>query len=174
MPVVRCDHSGPQLTLSTFSVQDEFFVASDVTPLVPHTRNVFYLDDDEMAIISRSGIITKTIFNKPIEKTVQKVTFDIEDIDKAGFDHYMLKEIFEQPDTILDAMRGRLMREEGLVKLGGLAEVEDLMATRRYNSILNDILIRAVGFIVLIFVLSIVYRIILYRLRLVKAASRTG
>jgi len=107
--------------------ENEFFVASDVTPLVPHTRNVFYLDDDEMAIISRQGIITKTIFNKPIEKTVEKVTFDIEDIDKAGYDHYMLKEIFEQPKTILDAMRGRLIREEGLIKLGGLAEVEDLL-----------------------------------------------
>jgi len=107
----------------------EFFVASDVTPLVSHTRNVFYLEDDEMAIISEQGIITKTIFNKPIEKTVEKVTFDVEDIDKAGYEHYMLKEIFEQPHTILDAMRGRLLREEGLVKLGGLTEVE--------NSLLN-------------------------------------
>ncbi len=107
--------------------EDEFFVASDVTPLVPHTRNVFYLEDDEMAIVSRSGIITKTIFNKPIEKTVEQITFDVEDMDKAGYDHYMLKEIFEQPSTILDAMRGRLLREEGLVKLGGLAEMEDLL-----------------------------------------------
>ena len=60
-----------------------------------------------------------------IEKTVVKVDFDVEDIDKAGYDHYMLKEIFEQPNTIMDAMRGRLMREEGLVKLGGLSEMED-------------------------------------------------
>lgn len=107
--------------------ENEFFVASDVTPLVSHTRNVFYLEDDEMAIISRNGIITKTIFNKPIEKTVVKVNFDVEDMDKADYDHYMLKEIFEQPNTIMDAMRGRLMREEGLVKLGGLAEVENLL-----------------------------------------------
>lgn len=105
--------------------ENEFFIASDVTPLVSHTRNVFYLEDDEMAIISKNGIITKTIFNKPIEKTVVKVDFDVEDIDKAGYDHYMLKEIFEQPNTIMDAMRGRLMREEGLVKLGGLSEMED-------------------------------------------------
>ncbi len=107
--------------------EDEFFVASDVTPLIPYTRNVFYLEDDEMAIISRNGIITKTIFNKPIEKTVEKVTMEMEDIDKAGYDHFMLKEIFEQPRTIHDAMRGRLMREEGLVKLGGLSEVENLL-----------------------------------------------
>ena len=105
--------------------ENEFFVASDVTPLVSYTRNVFYLDDDEMAIISRNGIITKTIFNKPIEKTMVKVDFDVEDIDKAGYDHYMLKEIFEQPNTIMDAMRGRILREEGLVKLGGLSEMED-------------------------------------------------
>ncbi len=107
--------------------ENEFFAASDVTPLIPYTRNVFYLDDDEMAVISHTGIITKTIYNMPTEKTVEKVNFDIDDIDKAGYDHYMLKEIFEQPKTIMDAMRGRLIREEGLVKLGGLAEVEDLL-----------------------------------------------
>ena len=105
--------------------EDEYFVASDVTPLIPHTKNVFYLDDDELAIISRQGVITKTIFNKPIEKKVQKITFEMDDIEKGDFEHFMLKEIFEQPDTIMDAMRGRLLREEGLVRLGGLAEVED-------------------------------------------------
>ena len=104
---------------------DEYFVASDVTPLIPYTRNVFYLDDDEMAILSPQGVITKTIFNKPIEKKMVKVTMRLEDIEKSGFDHFMLKEIFEQPKTIGDAMRGRILREEGLVKLGGLSEVED-------------------------------------------------
>jgi glucosamine--fructose-6-phosphate aminotransferase (isomerizing) len=103
----------------------EFYVASDVTPLIPHTRNVFYLEDDEMAIISESGIITKTIHNKLIEKKLEKVTFELSSIEKEGFDHYMLKEIFEQPKTIMDCMRGRLIREEGLVKLGGLAEIEE-------------------------------------------------
>ncbi|MEJ2054274.1 MAG: glutamine--fructose-6-phosphate aminotransferase [Calditrichaceae bacterium] len=88
---------------------NEFFVASDVTPLVPHTRNVFYLEDDEMAIISKYGIITKTIHNKTIEKKIEKVTFDLEAIEKEGFDHFMLKEIFEQPKTIMDGMRGRIL-----------------------------------------------------------------
>ncbi len=105
--------------------ENEFFVASDVTPLVPHTRNVFYLEDDEMAVISESGIITKTIHNKTIEKKLEKVTFDLEAIEKEDYEHYMLKEIFEQPKTIMDCMRGRIMREEGLVKLGGLREVEN-------------------------------------------------
>ncbi len=105
--------------------EDALFVASDVTPLIPHTRNVFYLDDDEMAILSPQGVITKTIFNKPIEKQLVKVTMRLNDIEKGGFEHYMLKEIFEQPQTIMDTMRGRLLREEGLVKLGGLTAVED-------------------------------------------------
>ncbi|MBN1545291.1 MAG: glutamine--fructose-6-phosphate transaminase (isomerizing) [Syntrophaceae bacterium] len=103
----------------------EFFVASDVTPLVAHTRDVFYLNDDEMAIISRSGVVNKTIQNEMIEKLVERVTFDLGAIEKGGFDHFMLKEIYEQPKTMMDAMRGRTIRDEGLVKLGGLADVED-------------------------------------------------
>ncbi len=104
---------------------NEYFVASDVTPLIPHTRNVFYLEDDEMAILTPQGVITKTLHNKVVEKQVQKITLELDDIEKQGFDHFMLKEIFEQPKTIMDTMRGRILREEGLVKLGGLAEVED-------------------------------------------------
>jgi glucosamine--fructose-6-phosphate aminotransferase (isomerizing) len=103
----------------------EFFIASDVTPLVPHTRDVFYLNDDEMAIISRTGIVNKTIQNEMIEKLVETVTFDLDAIEKGGYDHFMLKEIYEQPGTIMDAMRGRVINEEGLVKLGGLADVEE-------------------------------------------------
>lgn len=110
---------------------DENFVASDVTPLVPYTRNVFYLEDDEMAIISRKDIITKTIHNKVIEKKVEKITFNVGAIEKNGYDHFMLKEIFEQPKTIMDAMRGRLIREEGLVRLGGLQDVEDKLVNAK-------------------------------------------
>ncbi len=104
---------------------DEYFVASDVTPLVAHTRDVFYLEDHEMAILSANGVITKTIQNEMIEKKVERITFDLGAIEKSGFDHFMLKEIFEQPNTIMDAMRGRVIKEEGLVKLGGLADVEE-------------------------------------------------
>ncbi len=110
---------------------DEYFVASDVTPLVPYTRNVFYLEDDEMAVITNRGVITKTIQNKVIEKELQKITFKVDDIEKAGYEHFMLKEIFEQPATIMDAMRGRILREEGLVKLGGLAEAEKQLVHAR-------------------------------------------
>jgi len=119
--------------------EGEYFVASDVTPLVPYTRDVFYLDDYEMAIINEKGIATKTIENKKIKKKVERVTIELESIEKGGFDHFMLKEIYEQPKTIMDAMRGRIIKEEGIVKLGGLAAVED----RLVNA--NKIIITASG-----------------------------
>ncbi len=118
---------------------NEYFIASDVTPLVQYTRDVFYLDDYEMAIINQKGIATKTIENKKIKKKVERVTFELESIEKSGFDHFMLKEIYEQPKTIMDAMRGRIIKEEGIVKLGGLAAVED----RLVNA--NKIIITASG-----------------------------
>jgi len=108
--------------------EGEFYLASDVSAIVSHTRSVFYLNDGEMAILSRGGITTKTITNEPIEKKVEKITFDLGRIEKSGYPHYMLKEIFEQPKTITDAFRGRLLQSEGRVKLGGLAEVEDRLA----------------------------------------------
>jgi glucosamine--fructose-6-phosphate aminotransferase (isomerizing) len=99
---------------------EEYFVASDVAALVNHTRNVFYLDDNEMAIITRKGFVTKTIENEITHKKVEKVTLDISTIEKSGFPHFMLKEIFEQTQTIKDAMRGRLLPEEGTARLGGI------------------------------------------------------
>jgi glucosamine--fructose-6-phosphate aminotransferase (isomerizing) len=108
--------------------ENEYFLASDVSAIVSYTRNVFYLNDGEMAILSPSGIKTKTVTNQVIEKKVEKITFDIERIEKSGYPHYMLKEIFEQAETIHDAFRGRLILSEGKVKLGGLREVEDQLA----------------------------------------------
>ncbi len=108
--------------------EGEFYLASDVSAIVSHTRSVFYLNDGEMAILSRGGITTKTITNEPIKKKIEKITFDLGRIEKSGYPHYMLKEIFEQPKTITDAFRGRLLQSEGRVKLGGLSEVEDRLA----------------------------------------------
>ena len=108
--------------------EGEFYLASDVSAIVSHTRSVFYLNDGEMAILSRSGITTKTITNEPIKKKVEKITFDLGRIEKSGYPHYMLKEIFEQPKTVTDAFRGRLLQSEGRVKLGGLAEVEERLS----------------------------------------------
>jgi glucosamine--fructose-6-phosphate aminotransferase (isomerizing) len=105
--------------------EGEYFLASDVSAIVSHTRSVFYLNDGEMAILSRGGITTKTISNELITKEVENITFDLGRIEKSGYPHYMLKEIFEQPKTVTDAFRGRLIASEGRIRLGGLAEVED-------------------------------------------------
>ena len=106
----------------------ENFLASDVSAIVSHTRNVFYLNDGEMAVLSREGIETKTSTNEVVNKKVEKITYDIEAIEKSGYPHYMLKEIFEQPNTIRDAFRGRILIGDGKVKLGGLTEVKEKLA----------------------------------------------
>ncbi len=104
---------------------NEYYLASDVSAIVSHTRSVFYLEDGETAILSREGIVTKSRALEVIDKDVEEITFDIKQIEKSGYPHYMLKEIFEQTNTIQDAFRGRLIASEGKVKLGGLSEVED-------------------------------------------------
>jgi glucosamine--fructose-6-phosphate aminotransferase (isomerizing) len=106
----------------------ENFLASDVSAIISHTRNVFYLNDGEMAILTRDGIETKTSTNEIVDKKVEKITFDIEAIEKSGYPHYMLKEIFEQPNTIRDAFRGRILLGEGKVRLGGLTDVQEKLA----------------------------------------------
>jgi glutamine---fructose-6-phosphate transaminase (isomerizing) len=105
--------------------ENEYFLASDVSAMVAHTRTVIYLHDGEMAILSRDGVVTKSSTNQLIEKKVEQVTFDLGRIEKSGYPHYMLKEIFEQVNTVHDAFRGRIVHSEGKVKLGGLAEIEN-------------------------------------------------
>jgi len=99
---------------------DEYFLASDVSAILKHTRQVVYLDDKEMAIVEPSGFKTVTIENVVIDKEIEKVDWDLEMIEKGGFPHFMLKEIFEQPETIQNATRGRLVFEAGDAHLGGL------------------------------------------------------
>ncbi len=103
----------------------EYIVASDASAIVQHTRQVVYLNDGEMAIIDRHGYTTKTIDDVPVSKDVEEITFDIEELEKGGYDHFMLKEIFEQPEAIRNAMRGRMQTEEGTIRLGGLRQVRD-------------------------------------------------
>ncbi len=104
---------------------NEYIVASDASAIIEHTKNVIYLEDDEMAILTRDGFITKTISNIKTNSEVHTLEMQLEQIERGGFDHFMLKEINEQPTTIKDAMRGRLLTEEGNVKLGGLRTVRD-------------------------------------------------
>jgi glutamine---fructose-6-phosphate transaminase (isomerizing) len=98
----------------------EYFLASDVAPIVEHTRQVVYLDDGEMAVLTPDGFHTATIANVPVDKAVHEVEWDLTTIEKSGYEHFMLKEIFEQPDSVRNAMRGRLNVTEGLARLGGL------------------------------------------------------
>jgi len=111
---------------------DEYFIASDVAAILKHTRQVIYLEDQQMIVATRDNFITKTIEDEHIEHEIQEVDWDLEMIEKGGFPHFMLKEIFEQPETIMNAMRGRLIESTGDARLGGLNMDEDkLRAIRR-------------------------------------------
>jgi glucosamine--fructose-6-phosphate aminotransferase (isomerizing) len=110
----------------------ENFVASDVSAIVEHTRQVVYLEDGEVAEVTRDGFRTMTIDDVQIEKEIEHVTMELSQIERGGYDHFMLKEIREQPETIRNAMRGRLLLDEGDVKLGGLQSVlGKLLSARR-------------------------------------------
>ena len=102
----------------------EYFLASDVSAILKHTRQVIYLDDKEMAIIEPNGFKTMTIENVSVDKAIQRIEWDLDMIEKGGYPHFMLKEIYEQPETIRNAMRGRLVYETGESHLGGLLAVE--------------------------------------------------
>jgi len=105
--------------------EDEFYIASDATPIVEYTKNVVYLEDEEIAFIERGKELKiKTIKNKAKTPYVQELEMKLEALEKGGFDHFMLKEIYEQPRSIKDSMRGRLSSEKGIVNLGGITEYE--------------------------------------------------
>jgi glucosamine--fructose-6-phosphate aminotransferase (isomerizing) len=112
----------------------ENFLASDVSAILKHTQKVIYLDDKEMVTVWKDNFVTKTIDNVTTRKEIQEVDWDLDMIEKGGFEHFMLKEIFEQPETIRNAMRGRLVTSEGIAKLGGLDMSEaDLREIKRIN-----------------------------------------
>ena len=124
--VVSADHPGTLVGARhgsplVIGVGDgETFLASDGAPLREHTQRVVYLDEGEMVVIDEDGYRTFTIEGEAVDKQVEELNWDLEQIEKAGFPHFMLKEIHEQPDTVRNAMRGRLLRDEGTAKLGGL------------------------------------------------------
>ena len=100
--------------------EGEYIIASDLVAVVEHTRQVIHLDDNEIGVFQPSGhrIIDKA--NMKVEKDVESITWSLDKITKGGFPHYMLKEIFGQPETIYDTMRGRILKEQVQIKLGGL------------------------------------------------------
>ena len=105
--------------------QGEYLIASDASAIVGSTNNVVYLHDNEMAVLTAHGFSVCTLAKKSINKTVETIDWDIEEAQKGGFDHFMQKEIFEGPETLENAIRGRLMDKTGGVKLGGLESVQD-------------------------------------------------
>ncbi|MDP2807652.1 MAG: glutamine--fructose-6-phosphate transaminase (isomerizing) [bacterium] len=107
------------------------FIASDASALVEHTRQVVYLNDDEIACITRDGCTTKTIRDQEVVKQVEQITLSLAQIEKAGYAHFMLKEIYEQPESILNCLRGRLRVEEGDAHLGGLLPVMDRLVNAK-------------------------------------------
>lgn len=100
----------------------EFFLASDATPIIEYTNEVIYLNEQEIAIIKDGTLSIKNTANLPLTPYVQILDMELEAIEKGGFEHFMLKEIFEQPRSIMDCMRGRLDSTSGRLILGGLRE----------------------------------------------------
>jgi glucosamine--fructose-6-phosphate aminotransferase (isomerizing) len=112
----------------------EAFVASDVAAILGHTRKVIYLEDGELAVLTADDYQTLNMRDwdisappRPIEKEISHISWDLETIEKGGYPHFMLKEIHEQGSTIRDAMRGRLLEEEGTARLGGLDQISDAL-----------------------------------------------
>ncbi|HLR76031.1 MAG TPA: glutamine--fructose-6-phosphate transaminase (isomerizing), partial [Balneolaceae bacterium] len=108
--------------------ENEMFVASDASAIVEYTQKVIYLDDGEMALVTQNGYEVKTIDDVTHTKEVHELSISLEEIEKNGYPHFMLKEIFEQPRALADCLRGRLDVENYSVKLGGLSAVEEQLA----------------------------------------------
>jgi glucosamine--fructose-6-phosphate aminotransferase (isomerizing) len=122
---------GSPLVIGINDADNEYFVASDASAIVGHTRQVIYLEDGNVAVLTREGCEVTTIGNEVIQHNIEEITYDIEQIEKGGYDHFMLKEIHEQPQTIQDSMRGRILRDKGTAKLGGLREQLNLLNNAR-------------------------------------------
>jgi len=98
----------------------EYYVASDVSAILAQTREVVYLDDGDVAVLTRDGYTVLNQRAQKLDRRVSKIDWDLDQIERGGFAHFMLKEIFEQPATVENAMRGRLLPDQGTSKLGGL------------------------------------------------------
>jgi glucosamine--fructose-6-phosphate aminotransferase (isomerizing) len=134
---IVCARKGSPLLLGLG--EKEFYVASDVAAILEHTRQVVYLDDGEMGVLTRNGYEVLDLNARRVRKGISRIDWDLDQIEKGGFDHFMLKEIFEQPQTIQNTMRGRLVAEEGFSKLGGLNLTRDELQS------IDNIIITACG-----------------------------
>ncbi|MEJ2370115.1 MAG: glutamine--fructose-6-phosphate transaminase (isomerizing) [Gemmatimonadales bacterium] len=130
--IVVARHGAPLLLGLSENGEKAIFVASDVAAVLGHTRKVVYLDDGELAVLRNDGYELMDLGSldpaqppRFIEKEISHITWDLARIERSGFSHFMLKEIHEQPDTIRNAMRGRVLEEEGTARLGGLHGIFD-------------------------------------------------
>jgi glucosamine--fructose-6-phosphate aminotransferase (isomerizing) len=105
--------------------EGENFLASDASPFVGKTNKIIYLDENQIAVVHANEVKVFDLENQPKDVTVSALEITIENIQKGNFPHFMLKEIYEQPETILNAMRGRIIEKEGAVKLGGLEKISE-------------------------------------------------
>ena len=112
--------------------ENENLVASDVSAILAHTKQVVYLEDGELVEVYKDRFFAKTITNHRIEKEICEIDMSLDEIDKGGYDHFMLKEIMEQPESITNSMRGRILLDTGTSRLGGLINVvEQLINSKR-------------------------------------------
>lgn len=132
--VISLDHPGQLIAARKGSPlvigvgEDEYFLASDATPIVEYTKDVVYLDDYEVAVINEGKLSIQNLDSTETIPYIQKLEMELETIEKGGYDHFMIKEIFEQPRSIADSMRGRLRADDAHLQLGGLNDYLDKLA----------------------------------------------
>jgi glucosamine--fructose-6-phosphate aminotransferase (isomerizing) len=111
----------------------EHFLASDASPIIEYTKEVVYVNDYELAIIKPDELVLKNLGNEKITPFIQKLDLELAKIEKGGFDHFMLKEIFEQPETIFDCLRGRMDAREGYIRMKGVDNhIDQLKSANRF------------------------------------------
>jgi len=113
---------GSPIAIGVGKNNEEFFVASDASPFIEFTKNVMYLEDEEMAIVKlgRDIRVRKIMDDSSVEPTIQKLKLSLDQIEKGGYDHFMIKEIHEQPKAIIDTYRGRMLANQGIIKMSGV------------------------------------------------------
>ena len=125
---------GSPIAIGIGKDNSEFFIASDASPYIEYTKDTIYLDDEEMAIIrlDRDIKVRKISNDSLIDPNIEELQLNLEQIEKGGYDHFMLKEIFEQPKAIIDTYRGRMMSHEGVIKMSGVEDnLEKFLNARR-------------------------------------------
>ncbi|XOV92281.1 MAG: glutamine--fructose-6-phosphate transaminase (isomerizing) [Bacteroidota bacterium] len=117
--------------------EKEYFIASDATPIIEYTNEVIYLKDQEIAILKDDNYMIKDLQNTTKQIDIQKIDLDLEEIEKGGYDYFMQKEIFEQPESIANCLRGRIVPEQGKLVLGGIREYQNALINAKKITLLG-------------------------------------